>query len=40
MEVAGVKIFPIRDSRVKAYIAIVLDDCFMVMDLKASVLNA
>lgn len=34
MEVTGVKIFPVSDSRVKAYISIVLDDCFMVRDLK------
>jgi stage V sporulation protein G len=34
MEVTGVKIFPVSDSRVKAYVSIVLDDCFMVRDLK------
>lgn len=34
MEVTGVKIFPVSDSRVKAYVSIVLDDCFIVRDLK------
>ena len=34
MEVTGVKIFPVRDRRVKAYASIVLDDCFIVRDLK------
>jgi len=34
MEVTGVKIFPVSDGRVKAYVSIVLDDCFMVRDLK------
>jgi stage V sporulation protein G len=34
MEITGVKIFPVSDSRVKAYVSIVLDDCFMVRDLK------
>lgn len=34
MEVTGVKIFSVRDRRVKAYASIVLDDCFIVRDLK------
>ncbi len=34
MEVTNVKIFPVSDSRVKAYVSIVLDDCFIVRDLK------
>lgn len=34
MEVTNVKIFPVRDRRVRAYASIVLDDCFIVRDLK------
>ena len=34
MEVTNVKIFPVRDKRVRAYASIVLDDCFIVRDLK------
>jgi stage V sporulation protein G len=34
MEVTGVKIFPVSERRVKAYASIVLDDCFIVRDLK------
>jgi len=34
MEVTDVKIFPVREKRVKAYASIVLDDCFIVRDLK------
>jgi stage V sporulation protein G len=34
MEVTDVKIFPVREKRVKAYVSIVLDDCFIVRDLK------
>jgi stage V sporulation protein G len=34
MEVTDVKIFPVSDSRVKAYASIVIDDCFIVKDLK------
>ncbi len=34
MEVTNVKIFPVSDSRVKAYVSIGLDDCFIVRDLK------
>lgn len=34
MEVTNVKIFPVRDRRVRAYVSIVLDDCFIVRDLK------
>jgi len=34
MEVTGVKIFPVSNRRVKAYASIVLDDCFVVKDVK------
>jgi stage V sporulation protein G len=34
MEVTDVKIFPVSEKRVKAYVSIVLDDCFIVRDLK------
>lgn len=34
MEVTDVKIFPVSDSRVRAYASIVIDDCFIVKDLK------
>jgi stage V sporulation protein G len=34
MEITGVKIYPVRDQKVKAYASIVLDECFIVRDLK------
>jgi stage V sporulation protein G len=34
MEITGVKIYPVRDQKVKAYVSIVLDECFIVRDLK------
>jgi stage V sporulation protein G len=34
MEVTEVKIFPVQEDRVKAYVAITLDACFVVRDLK------
>jgi stage V sporulation protein G len=34
MEVTEVKVFPVQEERVKAYVAITLDDCFVVRDLK------
>ena len=34
MEVTEVKVFPVQEDRVKAYVAITLDDCFVVRDLK------
>ncbi|OGP65256.1 MAG: septation protein SpoVG [Deltaproteobacteria bacterium RBG_16_42_7] len=34
MEITDVKIFPVGEKRVKAYASIVLDDCFIVRDLK------
>jgi len=34
MEVTEVKVFPVQEDRVKAYVAITLDSCFVVRDLK------
>jgi len=34
MEITGVKIYPVRDQKVKAYASIILDECFIVKDLK------
>ena len=34
MEITQVKVFPVEVERLKAYVSIVLDDCFLVSDLK------
>ena len=34
MEITDVKIYPVKDQKVKAYVSIVLDECFIVRDLK------
>jgi stage V sporulation protein G len=34
MEITEVKVFPVSEDKLKAYITIVLDDCFVVRDLK------
>jgi len=34
MEVTEVKVFSVQEDRVKAYVAITLDGCFVVRDLK------
>ena len=34
MDITAVKIFPVDERKVKAYASIVLDDCFIVRDLK------
>lgn len=34
MKVTEVKIFPINEDRLKAYVSITFDDCFVVRDLK------
>src|SRR6266496_4954623 len=34
MEITQVKVFPVEEEKLKAYISIVLDDCFLVSDLK------
>jgi stage V sporulation protein G len=34
MEITEVKIFPVNEEKLKAYVTIVLDECFVVRDLK------
>lgn len=34
MEITEVKVFPVNEEKLKAYITIVLDDCFVIRDLK------
>lgn len=34
MQITEVKVFPVDEDKLKAYITIVLDDCFVVRDLK------
>jgi stage V sporulation protein G len=34
MEITEIKVFPVDEDKLKAYITIVLDDCFVVRDLK------
>ena len=34
MDITEVKIFPVSDKKVKAYVSIILDGCFIVRDLK------
>ena len=34
MEITEVKIFPVNEEKLKAYVTIVLDNCFVVRDLK------
>lgn len=34
MEITEVKVFPVNEDKLKAYITIVLDGCFVVRDLK------
>ncbi len=34
MEITQVKVFPVNEEKLKAYVSIVLDDCFLVSDLK------
>ena len=34
MRVTDVKVFPVADDKLKAFVSIVLDDCFMVNDIK------
>jgi len=34
MDITDVKVFPVNETRVKAYASIVFDDCFIVRDLK------
>ncbi len=34
MEITEVKVFPVNEEKLKAYVTIVLDNCFVVRDLK------
>ncbi len=34
MKITEVKVFPVNEERLKAYVAITIDDCFVVRDLK------
>lgn len=34
MEITNVKVFPVEDERLKAYVSITFDDCFVVRDMK------
>jgi stage V sporulation protein G len=34
MEITQVKVFPVEEERLKAYVSIVFDNCFLVSDLK------
>jgi stage V sporulation protein G len=34
MEITRVKVFPVEEEKLKAYVSIVLDDCFLISDLK------
>ena len=40
MEITQVKIFPVEEEKLKAYVSIVLDDCFLVSDLSLGCLAA
>lgn len=34
MKITEVKVFPVNEDRLKAYVAVTFDDCFVVRDLK------
>ncbi|MEK7356015.1 MAG: septation protein SpoVG family protein, partial [Bdellovibrionota bacterium] len=34
MEITEVKVFPVNEDRLKAYVSITIDNCFVVRDLK------
>ena len=34
MEITEIKIFPVQEEKLKAYVTIILDNCFIVRDLK------
>jgi len=40
MEITEVKVFPVNEDKLKAYITIVLDGCFVIRDLKVIAGNA
>ena len=34
MEVTQVRIFPVEEEKLKAFVSIIIDDCFVVSDIK------
>lgn len=34
MEITEIKVFPVQEDKLKAYVTIILDNCFIVRDLK------
>lgn len=34
MRITDIKVFPVREDKLKAFVSIILDDCFMVNDIK------
>ena len=34
MEITEVKVFPVKEEKLKAFVSVVIDDCFMVNDIK------
>ena len=40
MEITEVKVFPVKEDRLKAYASITFDDCFVVRDLKVILGNS
>jgi stage V sporulation protein G len=34
MKITEVKVFPVQEDKLKAYVTVVIDDCFVVRDLK------
>ena len=34
MEITEVRVFPVNEEKLKAYVTITLDDCFVIRDLK------
>lgn len=34
MEITEIKVFPVNEEKLKAYVTIILDNCFVVRDLK------
>jgi stage V sporulation protein G len=34
MEITEVRIFPVEDDKLKAFVSIILDDCFVISDIK------
>ena len=34
MQITDVKVFPVNEDRLKAYVTIILDDCFLIREIK------